>query len=65
MKKVIRANSQVDKTYRIYLEDGNQKLAGGPGATLVDAIEYVLATDSRYTAADIYKVEEAEEYRKP
>lgn len=58
MKKIVKASSGNDRTFRVYFTDGNQMLAGGIDATVLDVVEYLLAKDSRYTAADICKVEE-------
>lgn len=64
MKRMIKAEDTADdvlskdRTFRIYFVDGNQKLIGGPGASILDAINYVLDSDSRYFPEDIYKVEE-------
>lgn len=64
MKRMIKAEDAAgdtlnkDRTFRIYFVDGNQKLIGGPGASILDAINYALDSDSRYFPEDIYKVEE-------
>ena len=59
MKRVIRATSEDDPTFRFYFKDGNQQLF--EAENMYDAISHVLFNERRYNASDIYKIEEVED----
>lgn len=57
MKKVIRA-SEGKKTFKVYFNDGNQKLIEAPNIYV--AVQYV-CFELNFSAGDIYKIEEIEQ----
>ena len=60
MKRVIRPSvEEYSSTFKFYFKDGNQKLF--EAENMYDALSHVLFVEKRYTAEDIYKVEEVED----
>ena len=59
MKRAIKSSENDNLTFKVYFKDGNQQMFSAEN--MYDVLSHVLFVERRYTATDIWKIEEIED----